>query len=74
VDTVPVGVCTLAPHRTDIELSYTFLPEHSGHGYVPQACLAVLEFGFATHPQLGRIIAVTQTGNAPSHRLLSASA
>lgn len=70
VDTTAVGVCALALYRTDIELSYAFLPEHWGHGYAAEACHAVLEFGFASHPRLGRIIAVTQTANARSHRLL----
>jgi RimJ/RimL family protein N-acetyltransferase len=68
-----VGFCYLGRHRCGaVELSYTFLPEHWGHGYAREAAAAVLAWGFASVPGCERIVAVTQTDNARSRRLLRA--
>ncbi|MGS2618512.1 GNAT family N-acetyltransferase [Micromonospora sp. LZ34] len=58
-------------HRTgDVELSYTFLPEHWGRGYAYEACAAVLDAAFDTDRGLARVVAVTQVVNVRSRRLL----
>ncbi|MGP3911280.1 GNAT family N-acetyltransferase [Nonomuraea sp. 10N515B] len=51
--------------QDDLELSYSFLPEHWGHGYAHEACAAVLDRGFANVPDTGRIVAITPGGQSP---------
>ncbi|MGI5287329.1 GNAT family N-acetyltransferase [Nonomuraea polychroma] len=60
----------LAHEQDDLELSYSFLPEHWGHGYAREACAAVLDRGFTNIPGTERIVAVTQAANGRSARLL----
>lgn len=68
---VVLGFCYLGHYRTgDVELSYTFLPEHWGHGYAREACAAVLEHAFREDVALDRVVAVTQATNSRSRRLL----
>ncbi len=69
-----LGTVRLHPYaRTgETEVSYTFLPDHWGHGYAREAVGAVLRWGFEDDPVLPRIIAVTQEANERSRRLLSA--
>jgi RimJ/RimL family protein N-acetyltransferase len=68
-----VGFCYLGRHRSGaVELSYTFLPEHWRRGYAREAAAAALAWGFASIPGCGRIVAVTQSDNARSRRLLHA--
>ncbi len=65
-----LGLCSLGRYRTgDIEVSYQFLPEHWGHGFAREAIAAVIAWGF-TYLDVGRIVAVTQTANMRSRRLL----
>lgn len=71
VEGATVGFCFLGRHRTgDVELSYTFLPEHWGRGYAYEACVAVLDAAFEADRGLVRVVAVTQMVNVRSRRLL----
>ncbi|GAA3244914.1 GNAT family N-acetyltransferase [Nonomuraea helvata] len=66
-----VGFCFYwRTEQDDLELSYSFMPEHWGHGYAREACAAVLEWGFANIPGTERIVAITQAANLRSVRLL----
>lgn len=68
-----VGFCHYGrTDRGDLELSYSFLPEHWGYGYAREACTAVLNWGFANVPGTERIVAITQAANLRSVRLLQA--
>ncbi|TDD20748.1 GNAT family N-acetyltransferase [Nonomuraea diastatica] len=68
-----VGFCTYGrTEQGDLELSYSFLPEHWGHGYAREACAAVLGWGFANVAGTERIVAITQAANLRSIRLLKA--
>lgn len=70
---VTIGFCHFGTYRTgDRELSYTFLPEHWGHGYATEACIAMLNLAStnACGNPGGRVVAVTQTANVRSRRVL----
>lgn len=62
------------PYRAgDPEVSYQLLPQYWGHGYGREAVGAVLRWAFsALVPAPGVVIAVTQTANRASARLLEA--
>jgi RimJ/RimL family protein N-acetyltransferase len=51
------------------EVGFTLAPEHQGSGYATEALQALLGFAFQTY-RLHRIIAVTDTLNAPATALL----
>jgi glutathione S-transferase len=66
-----VGFLLLGFYRTgDFELSYSFLPEHQGHGYAREAVSTLAEWVFAVFTHLRRLIAVTQLANTRSVALL----
>ena len=64
-----VGSCLLDRERGELEVSYQLLPEHWGHGYAREAVTRVLTWAWA-NTDAARVIAVTQTANAASMRLL----
>ena len=64
-----VGSCLLDRERGELEVSYQLLPEHWGHGYAREAVTRVLTWAWA-NTDASRVIAVTQTANAASMRLL----
>ena len=70
-DDVFLGTVYLDPHHDgqDMEVSYTFLPEHQGFGYATEAVRAVLRHAFRTL-KLPRVVAETQVKNERSVRLL----
>ncbi|MDP8927178.1 MAG: GNAT family N-acetyltransferase [Actinomycetota bacterium] len=64
-----VGSCQLDRERGELEISYQLLPEFWGHGYATEAVVAVLRWAASANDD-PHIIAVTQTANEPSCRLL----
>jgi RimJ/RimL family protein N-acetyltransferase len=64
-----VGSCMLERIDGDLEISYQLLPEHCGHGYAREATLRVLEWAWES-TDATQVIAITQTANAASMRLL----
>jgi ribosomal-protein-alanine N-acetyltransferase len=67
-DTI-VGLCTLSPLEAEIEISYKLAPAFWGKGYALEAATATLEDGFS-RLGLESIVAMTQTANTRSRRLL----
>ncbi|MCW1923338.1 GNAT family N-acetyltransferase [Luteolibacter arcticus] len=67
-----LGSVYLAPHHhgDDMEVSYTFLPEHQGNGHAAWAVTAVLKHAFQTL-KLTKVVAETQALNEKSIRLLA---
>jgi RimJ/RimL family protein N-acetyltransferase len=55
----------------DLQVSYAFQREHWGHGYAVEAVSLVVDW-LLEHLGAKRIIAVTQTANSRSRRLLDA--
>ncbi len=68
-DGVMVGMVNIEHERDDRELSYQILPEHWGNGYAEEACRALLDWAWQTTDSPS-LIAVTQSANAQSLRLL----
>lgn len=65
-----LGLCSLDKYRTgEIEVSYELFPEAWGQGYGQETVKAVIEWGFK-NMNLDHIIAVTQTANQKSRKLL----
>jgi ribosomal-protein-alanine N-acetyltransferase len=66
-----IGLVALGHHcdGCDVEVSYELLPDSWGKGYATEAVRAVLGHAL-TELALPRVIAETQTANAPSRRLL----
>jgi RimJ/RimL family protein N-acetyltransferase len=64
-----VGSCLLDRDNGELEVSYQLLPEHWGHGYAREAVTRVLSWAWA-NTDARRVIAVTQTANTASIRLL----
>jgi RimJ/RimL family protein N-acetyltransferase len=53
------------------EVSYSFLPEHWGHGYAREAVTAVVDWALADSVAASpAVIAITQQANVRSRRLL----
>ncbi|WP_438482069.1 GNAT family N-acetyltransferase [Oleiharenicola lentus] len=67
----PIGMCGLIKRDTleDIDVGFAFLEKHSGHGYATEAASAVLHYGW-THAGLKRIVAITDSQNDASIRVL----
>ena len=59
------------PHHigNDIEVSYQFLPKWWGAGYATEVMKEIFKFAFESL-NLPRVIAVTQTANISSRKLL----
>lgn len=70
-DDMFLGAVYLAPHHhgEDVEVSYTFLPEHQGVGHATRAVVEVLKHAFQILG-LTRVVAETQMLNEKSIRLL----
>jgi RimJ/RimL family protein N-acetyltransferase len=65
-----IGDCGLLPYGPEGgELAYMIARSHWGKGYGTEAARAALDYGF-TKLDLKRIVAVTQTGNHASQRVL----
>lgn len=64
-----IGLCSLSRDRDALELSYQLMPHHWGQGIAREACAAVLDWVWSEQPD-DEIIAVTQTANNASRRLL----
>lgn len=64
------GLVSLTPRGDDVELSYEFLPAYWGQGIAKRACQDLLA-GQAV-PESARVVAVTQSSNENSRRLLHA--
>ena len=65
-----IGTFSLEDGRDDLELSYQLLPEYWGRGLAFEAAEALLNWGWKS-PDITSIIAVTQSSNDPSLRLLT---
>ncbi|MEW9503025.1 GNAT family N-acetyltransferase [Jeotgalibacillus marinus] len=66
-----IGLVSLDPHHigNDIEISYQFLPKWWGAGYATEVMKEIIKFAFESL-NLSRVIAVTQTANISSRKLL----
>lgn len=64
-----VGSCMLDKSDDDLEISYQLLPEHWGHGYAREAVIRVIDWAWE-NSDADHIIAITQSANAASIRLL----
>lgn len=64
-----VGVCSLTEARGDLEVSYELHPEYWHRGLAHEAVTALIGWAFA-RGRNHRVIAVTQTSNTRSRRLL----
>jgi ribosomal-protein-alanine N-acetyltransferase len=64
-----IGAVSIADDRGEHEVSYQLLPEWWGRGLAAEAVSAVLGWFWRTHDDDG-VIAVTQSANAASCRLL----
>lgn len=64
-----IGSITLHRERGQLELSYSLIPEAWGKGIAHEACRAIIEWVWASTEE-PVLIAVTQTANEPSIRLL----
>jgi RimJ/RimL family protein N-acetyltransferase len=65
-----VGVCSLSRERGELEIGYMLLPRYWGKGLGSEAVATVLVW-VAEHCADEHVIAVTQTANAASLRLLA---
>lgn len=67
----PIGLCGLLRRETldAPDIGFAFLPAYEGGGYAHEAAAAVLQYG-RDALGLARIVAIVQTGNARSIRLL----
>lgn len=66
----PIGLCYLDKHHTnEIEVSYELSPDDWAKGYGKEAVQSVVEWGFE-HLNIDHMIAVTQTANTSSRKLL----
>ena len=70
-DEVLLGLVTLSPRDSQTELSYMFLPAYWGKGFALECCQAMLTIAFG-ELELDRVIAITQSANVRSCRLLEA--
>lgn len=70
-DHTPIGMCGLIRRDTldDVDIGFALLPEYAGKGYAYEAAAATLAFA---REQLNfkRLLAITNTDNASSVRLL----
>ncbi len=67
-----VGVCWISAVHREVEIGYTFLPEHHGHGYATEAAAAVVDLAFSglgAHRVTGRIDARNTASAAVLGRL-----
>ena len=64
-----IGAVYVSRQRDELELAYEFLPSAWGQGIATEACEALLEWSWSSLPD-SSIIAVTQTANAASRRVL----
>jgi RimJ/RimL family protein N-acetyltransferase len=67
-----VGVCWISAVHREVEIGYTFLPEHHGHGYATEAATAVVDLAFSglgAHRVTGRIDARNSASAAVLSRL-----
>lgn len=67
---VPMGSFYLGRFRGELELSYELLPQFWQQGYAQEGCAALLAWAWVTQSDHS-VIAVTQTANVPSRRLLA---
>ena len=65
----PIGACSFDRERGELEVSYDLLPEHWGAGYATEAVAAAIAWVWSVGDDAS-MIAVTQSANAPSLRLL----
>ena len=67
-----VGVCWISAIHREVEIGYTFLPEHHGHGYATEAAAAIVDLAFSglgAHRVTGRIDARNTASAAVLGRL-----
>ena len=67
-----VGLCLTSTVHRSVEIGYTFLPAHHGHGYATEAAAAMLELAFTAlgaHRVSGRIDARNNASAAVLRRL-----
>lgn len=65
----PIGIVLVHEGHGATEVSYQFLSDSWGHGYAGEAVRCVIQHTFDSEP-LDELIAVTQTANVASCRLL----
>lgn len=69
-DDVAIGAVSLGEQHGEPELSYELVPAAWRQGYATEAVAAFLDWAWAQHAEPS-MIAVTQTGNVRSRRLLA---
>jgi RimJ/RimL family protein N-acetyltransferase len=71
---VPIGMCGLLKRDMleDVDVGFAFLPQFWLQGYAFESTAAVIEYGRTVH-HLNRIVAITQSDNHGSIRVLEKS-
>lgn len=66
-----IGICGLIKRDAlpDVDLGYAFLPNFWSKGYAFESTQAMLSYGW-NHVNLNRIVAITDSSNTPSNRVL----
>jgi ribosomal-protein-alanine N-acetyltransferase len=70
-DGVALGMCGLVKREqlADVDLGFAFLPRHWGQGYARESAEGVVRHAREALG-IGRLVAITSPGNAPSAKLL----
>jgi len=70
-DAVFLGSCGLSVetwYSDDLQIGWSFLPEHWGHGYATEAALAWRDLAFAV--PVPRLVSISDAPNVQSHRVM----
>jgi [ribosomal protein S5]-alanine N-acetyltransferase len=69
--TVPVGICGLLrrPTLPEVDIGFALLPAYRSRGYACESAAAVMQYAHGDLA-IGRVVAIANTGNAGSIRVL----